>query len=492
MATSRLQFDVGFGPTGARARAADAPLRMLVMADLGGSQRAALGARQPLLVDIDNFDAVFAKIAPALSIDLDGLPVAMRYTSMDDFHPDALLDRLAPFEALRQLRAELDDPARFRQAAAALGLSATAPAPASAAPGAQTASADIERLLGRKPSAEPAPAQDASGVLQAWLSQLMAPHVVAQAAPEQRAWAAAADEALGALMRQVLHHPQVQALEATWRGVDRLVRGLDLGQTLQVHLLDIGRPEIDADLAAHAADLSGSALHQHLAGGASAQSGRWGLFVLDQAFGPDAADVQTLAALGAMAARAGAPLLAAATPQAVGCQAVAQLAEPRRWLPGDAPELAHWAALRTSPMAAWIGLALPRVLLRLPYGAATDRIGRFAFEEMPAPRPHAAYLWGHGALSLALLAGRAFQEDGWSLDLDQQLDLDDLPSHVVTEDGERVQQPGAELLLSEPAAQAVALRGPMPLMSWRDRPAARLLRWQSLSDPPTALQGLGD
>jgi type VI secretion system protein ImpC len=143
-------------------------------------------------------------------------------------------------------------------------------------------------------------------------------------------------------------------------------------------------------------------------------------------------------------------------------------------------------------MAAWIGLALPRVLMRLPYGAATDRIGRFAFEEMPAPRQHEAYLWGHGALALALLAGRAFQEDGWPLDLDQQLDLDDLPSHVFTEDGERVQQPGAELLLSEPAAQAVALRGPMPLMSWRDRPAARLLRWQSLSDPPTALQGLGD
>ncbi|HRD97660.1 MAG TPA: hypothetical protein PLA97_14815, partial [Rubrivivax sp.] len=63
--------------------------------------------------------------------------------------------------------------------------------------------------------------------------------------------------------------------------------------------------------------------------------------------------------------------------------------------------------------------------------------------------------------------------------------------NVVTEDGQRLQQPGAEVLISEQAAAAIAERGPMPLMSWRDRPAATLLRWQSIASPATALRGLG-
>jgi type VI secretion system protein ImpC len=485
MADSRLQFDVSFGPRGGRARQPDAPLRMLVLADLGGSQRVPLAQRRPVAVDIDNFDAVFARTAPALAFVLDGLPVDAAFESMDDFHPDALVRRLAPFDALRRLRAELDDPARFRQAAAALGLSAPTPAPAPAAADA----GDIERLLGRKPTAPAAVPQDAASVLQGWLGQLMAPHVVAQAAPEQRAWQAAADEALGALMRQVLHHPAFQTLEASWRGLDRLVRGLDLGEALQLQVLDVGRDEIEADLAAHRDDLSGSALHALLCGGASDHPGRWGMLVLDQAFGPSADEVQALAALGAMAARAGAPLLAAAAPQALGCSDAAQLTDPQRWAAPDATALAHWAALRSSPMAGWIGLVAPRVLMRLPYGATSDRIASFAFEELPAPHQHNAFLWGHGAMAMALLAGQAFQADGWAMDLSSQLVLDDLPSAVIRVGDERLQQPCAEWLLSEPAAQAMGARGVMALMSWRNRPAARLLQWHSLADPPSAIQG---
>jgi hypothetical protein len=112
-------------------------------------------------------------------------------------------------------------------------------------------------------------------------------------------------------------------------------------------------------------------------------------------------------------------------------------------------------------MAPWIGLVLPRVLMRLPYGAATDPISGFAFEEMPPSRPHEAYLWGAGSQALAQLAGRAFMQDGWDLDLDAARTVEDLPSHVVTEDGQRVQQPGAEVLISEQAASAIAERGPM-------------------------------
>jgi type VI secretion system protein ImpC len=288
----------------------------------------------------------------------------------------------------------------------------------------------------------------------------------------------------------VLHEPRLQALEAAWRGVDRMVRELELGETLQLAVLDVARDEITADLGAHGGDLAASALHRLLNAATAPDDARFDLLVLDFAFGPDAADIQQLAALGALAARGGATLLASATPQLAGCQGLAALAEPRIWTTPESPGFAHWNALRTSPMAAWIGLVLPRVLQRLPYGAASDPITAFAFEEMPAPREHEAYLWGQGALALALLVGRAFQQDGWAMSLEGSLDLDDLPSHVVVEDGERQQQPCAELLIPEAAGLALQQRGLMPLMSWRGRNAVRLLGWQSIAEPPSALKGL--
>jgi type VI secretion system protein ImpC len=356
---------------------------------------------------------------------------------------------------------------------------------------AEEAGADVQRLLGR-PLSAPAPASASpQTVLQAWLRERLAPYVLPDVSREQGSLRTAVDGTLTAMMRRVLQHPSFQALEAAWRGIDRLVRELEMGETLQLQVLDIGRSEIEADIAAHQAALSASALHRLLTARPSPDATGLGLWALETAFGPDPADVQTLAALGALAARAGAPVLAAARPALVGCPSLRALNDPATWQPAAAPELAHWTALRTSPMAPWIGLVLPRVLMRLPYGAATDAINGFAFEEMPASRPHEAYLWGAGSLALALLAGRAFMQDGWDLDLDAARTVDDLPSHVVTEDGQREQQPGAEVLISEQAAAAIAERGPMPLLSWRDRPAATLLRWQSIAQPLAPLRGLG-
>jgi len=497
MAPARLQFDMTLRPAGARAtpRDAETPLRLLLLADLGGDRSVPLAARRPLKIDIDEFDRVLARIAPRLVLELDGQALALDFSALDDFHPDHLFDRLPVFEALRRLRDEASDPAQFRRVAMALGLApAAAPSPGPAAAPAAGMAADLERLLGRAPQTAPtaaaAPASGPGAVLDRWLRDLVAPHATPNTAPEQRVVVDAVDQALTTLMRRVLHAPALQALEAAWRGADRLVRGLGLGPELQLWLLDLSRDELRHDLQSHRDDLAAGALHAHLHPAAGAEAQRFGMLVLDQVFGPEADDLQTLAALGALAARAGAPLLAGAAPALAGAASGAELAEPRRWRAIDDESLAWWQALRTAPMAPWIGLVLPRVLMRLPYGAATDPVMRFAFEEMPADRPHQAYLWGGGAPALALLAGQAFQQGGWAMELADALELDDLPSHVYTADGERHQQPVAEHLMSEEAGQALLDRGLMPLMSYRNRPAARLLRWQSVASPPQALQGL--
>lgn len=494
MAPTRLSFDLNFGPAGQGAKPLnpDAPMRLLLLADLGGDRSVPLAARKPLAVDIDNFDAVLARIAPRTSVSIDGQALPLRFARLEDFHPDALYAQLPAFATLRQLRDEARDATQFRRVAAALGITPAAPATVPAAPAVADAASDIERLLGKAPTATPAAAPAAGNVLDRWLRDLVAPHTLPDTAGEQAAVVAAIDATLTTLMRRVLHDSAFQALEAAWLGADRLVRGLELGEELKLHVLDLSRDELLADLAAHRADLSGSALHAHFRPAAGADGQRWSLFALDQAFGPGADDVQALAALGALAARAGAPLLAAASPALAGAASMAALAEPRRWTPDVDDTLAYWQALRTSPMAPWIGLVLPRVLMRLPYGSATDRISAFNFEEMDTAREHGHYLWGGGAPALALLAGQAFQQQGWDLQLAGHRDLEDLPSHVYTAaDGERQQQPAAELLMSEEAGQALLDRGLMPLLSWRQRNAATLLRWQSIASPPQPLQGLG-
>ncbi len=200
-------------------------------------------------------------------------------------------------------------------------------------------------------------------------------------------------------MRSLLHHPAFQALEANWRSIEHLVRELDPGQRIALLLQDVSRDELAQDLADHAADLSQSALHHHLCGPQTEppDGQAWSLLVSDQSFTASLAELQWLASLAAMAARAA---------------GVDRLTAPKTWQPLAPDVAAFWHDLRHSPLARWLGLALPRILTRLPYGLKSDPINAFAFEEQ-VPREHESYLWGSPAFSLALLAGQSFLDDGW-------------------------------------------------------------------------------
>ena len=488
-----MDFEYSFGrPAGEQGRPdPDDPFRMLVIGQFSGQGGVAPAQRKPIHIDIDCFDEVLARIAPRLSLEVGGAPQEIAFASLDDFHPDELYRRVAVFDGLRGLRTELRDPALYGRAAAALGVSLPGESPSEAQGTADESAGDIERLLGRKPTS-PTAAQAATGGVNvdALLRDIVAPHVVPDTSDQQRELIAAADAAIAEQMRAILHHPDFQALEALWRGVDRLVRELETGETLKLYLLDWSRDDLLRDVAANAEDMSRSITQTLLAPAPGADGRRWSLLVLDQSFGPDAAELALLTLLASLAAKSGAPLLAGARPELLGCEDGAQLASAGAWCAADDAAMSAWNALRGSAVARWVGLALPRVLQRLPYGQATDPVNCFALEELAGGRRHQHYLWGSPALALALLAGRAFQEGGWEMALESQNELDDLPSHVFREDGEAHQQPGAELLMSEPAGEAALARGVMPLLSYRNRNAARLLRWQSIAEPVAPLAGI--
>lgn len=477
-----------------------APLRILIMADLSGrSQREPstalvdLASRPLLTVNADNLNAVMARLAPKLrlppSTETSGTSIAINFARIDDFHPDALYQRLEIFQALRRTRARLLNPASFAQAVAELS---PAPTPIKSEPTspAENDIALIERLLGRTPSQPTARQVDpGTASINALLKAIVQPHIV-HTDPHQSAWVAAVDAAIGEQLRAILHQPAFQALEAAWRSVHGLVTNLD-GDAVRIDLLDVTRQELLLDLRAAAGDPKATGLYTLLIDReVRMHDGRsWSLLIGDYGFGAAAEDIALLATLGTVAAHAGGPFLAAATPSALGCESVAALADPVSWAPLPGEDEQNWRQLRTSAIAPWIGLAVPRILLRLPYGQRTDPIEQFAFEEMPGGRDPAAYLWGNPAFACARLIAAAFIENGWGDGPGDILELDDLPAHVYEDSGERVLQPDTETLLGERALQHILERGFMPILGHRQRNAVRLARFQSLADPPAPLAG---
>ena len=490
-------------------------MRILILGDLTGRggrsahpRATASSSYKTCAIDIDNFEQVMARLAPRLRPEGSppgGADPGIEFQSLDDFHPDALFRRLAMFEPMRTMRARLLDPATSAAAIAELApgavqsLGTSDPRPTAAGP---RPPADLEddqktlaRLLGPRPvdvaqSAARLARQQVN--LDRFVRDIVAPHVVQGADPAQRQLVDAVDGAAGALMRTLLHDPALQALEAVWRSLHGLAVNLETGEDLEIHLLDLSREALEAEVVAAAADPASSGLFRLLVEEGPGDPGErsWSLLVGDYRFGNEERDARTLAAVASIASRAGAPFLAAADPLILGCRSLHDSPDPGTWPPVEAAAQSRWASLRGSPDAGWVGLALPRLLLRLPYGQETDEVEQFAFEEMPGDTSrHEDYLWGNPAFACARLLGESFTAGGAAMQPGDHLDLGDLPAHTrLTDDGPALQA-CAEVFLPERAADAILQRGLMPLISFKNRNMVRLVRFQSIADPPAPLSG---
>ncbi|MBA5687494.1 type VI secretion system contractile sheath domain-containing protein [Rugamonas apoptosis] len=479
-----FEFQLALPGHDAEPAAPGQPMRMLVLGDFSGRVPDSPLARRPIhRIDLDNFDQVMARCAPALALTLDGAPATLRFQCLDDFHPDQLYQQADVFQPLRNQRQRLNCPATFAAAAAQMQ-----PPPVPSATPAPTPStgggSDFASLLGGTVRSAASP-NDFDALVKVLVGAVPATDA------RQSSYLAAADSVIGQRMRELLHAPAFQRLEAAWRGVHTLVTGLELDSGLQLHLVDIGKDELAADLRAAGPELRQSALYQLLVEQPRQwpDSAPWSILVGDYHFNDSEDDVQSLSALAALASQAGAPLLAGACDSVLGCAQLAATPDPDDW-PAPAPAASErWQALRASPHASWLGLALPRMLLRLPYGKQTDRIEHFNFEEADGQLDHEHYLWGNAAFGLALLLGQSFNAEGWDMEPGGQLELGDLPAHTFRRDGEARMQACAETWLSDRAAEAMLRQGLMPLRSLRDRNAARFQRCQSLAQPPKALSG---
>jgi type VI secretion system ImpC/EvpB family protein len=275
----------------------------------------------------------------------------------------------------------------------------------------------------------------------------------------------AAERELSARLRSLLHDPDWQALEATWRGLDFLIRRCPDEERVHYHVLDASLEELAADPAG---------LQRLL------RDESWNVIIGLFTFGETAADLETLNGLGELARSFGAALLAGAHPQLVGCDSFDRHPDPDDWKAALPPDVTDaWQNLRAAAAAAHIGLALPRFLLRQPYGKAGDAIERFAFEEMIDECQHEHFLWGNSALLGAqlLIEGHAAGERVAAGN------LAGLGAGRFIQHGGTALKPCAENWLVDRAAEGITRKGLIAVQSFKGRDAAQIAGLHAICHP---------
>jgi type VI secretion system protein ImpC len=268
---------------------------------------------------------------------------------------------------------------------------------------------------------------------------------------------------------------------------------LETGTQLKLYLLDISFDELQAGLLSDGV-IQATGIYKLLVENSVETFGGepWAVLAGNYVFDFSAKDAELLKRLSIIAKNAIAPFVAAGTSRVVGCQSLLALEDPRDWqLASDAETELAWEELRRLPTARYLGLALPRFLLRLPYGSETDTTEGFSFEEMPESpgEQHECYLWGNPAFVVAYLLAQAYLQSGWDLRPGESQEIDGLPIHVYKVDDETRIKPCAEVPMTLRVAEKIIEHGPMPLITIKDTGTVRLGMFQSLARPATRLRG---
>ena len=223
------------------------------------------------------------------------------------------------------------------------------------------------------------------------------------------------DELITEQMNAVIHAPEFKKLEASWRGLSYLVQSTETSTRLKLRVLNTSKADLLRDLE-KAVEFDQSALFKMVYeeeygtfGGAP-----YGLLVGDYEFGRHPQDIGLLEKLSNVAAAAHAPFISAASPKMFGLESLTELTAPRDLAKiFETADMAKWRSFRNSEDSRYVALALPHMLLRLPYGPETKPVDGMNFVESVTGNDHSKYLWGNAAWALAARITDAFAKHSW-------------------------------------------------------------------------------
>src|ERR1700749_187909 len=252
------------------------------------------------------------------------------------------------------------------------------------------------------------------------------------------------DEKLSAQMNEVLHAKEFQQLESAWRGLNYLVFNSETDATLKIRVMNVGKMELYRNLKNNypGARWDQSPLFKAIYESEFGTLGGepYGALVADYSFSHNAVDVQLLRDLSKVASASLAPLVTGADPNLLGMDSWRELMNPRdlgKLM--DTPDYAASKGLRDSVDSRYVALCMPRVLSRLPYGAKSEPVEEFAFEEDTDGNKGEKYGWMNAAYVMGTNINRAYKEYGWTVRIrgvESGGEVLNLPLHTFpTDDG---------------------------------------------------------
>ncbi|HHJ11864.1 MAG TPA: type VI secretion system contractile sheath large subunit [Chromatiales bacterium] len=296
------------------------------------------------------------------------------------------------------------------------------------------------------------------------------------------------DDMISRQLDEILHHPKFQRLESAWRGLAYMLEHCDEKADVKVDLIDISKEDLAEDFE-EAPDTTQSGLYRHVYEREYDTPGGepYSAIVSNYEFDSSAPDIALLSEVSRVAAAAHCPFLGSVGARFFGkdnIDDVARINDLSSYM--ERAEYIRWKAFRESEDARYIGLTLPRFLLRLPYGRDTQPVRDFHYEEQVDGSTHEKYLWGNASFAFAANMARSFKENGWAVNIrgpESGGKVENLPIHVYDAGHGLQSKIPTEILIPETRELEFANLGFIPLSYYKNRDYACFFSANSVQRP---------
>lgn len=299
------------------------------------------------------------------------------------------------------------------------------------------------------------------------------------------------DRKLTEQVNLILHNAEFQKLEGAWRGLHHLVNNTETDEMLKIRVMNISKKELHKTLKKYKGTAwDQSPIFKKMYEEEYGQFGGepFGCLVGDYHFDHSPPDVELLGQMSQICAAIHAPFITGAAPSTMLMDSWQELSNPRDLTKiFQTPEHAAWRSLRDSEDSRYLGLTMPRFLARQPYGAKSDPVEEFDFEEDTAGADTSKYAWANSAYAMAVNINRSFKQYGWCSrirGIESGGAVEDLPTHTFpTDDGGVDMKCPTEIAISDRREAELAKNGFMPLIHKKNSDLAAFIGAQSLHKP---------
>jgi type VI secretion system protein ImpC len=331
----------------------------------------------------------------------------------------------------------------------------------------------------------------ARDILGEFVKQIMAGTVTVSKDTEMmiNARIAQIDRLLSSQLNEILHNPEFQRLEGAWRGLNYLVQQSETGEMLKIRVMNVSKKDLLKDME-KASEFDQSTLFKKIYEEEFGMFGgsAYGAMIGDYEFGNSPQDLTLLEKVSEVAAAAHAPFISAAAPTMFNWDSFTELSAPRDLAKGfQSVEYAKWKSFRESEDSRYVALALPHILMRLPYGQANVPVDSFNYEEDVDGTDHSKYLWGNAAYAFGTRLTDAFAKYHWCAAIRGVEGgglVQGLPVHTFkTDEGDVALKCPTEIAITDRREKELADLGFVPLVHCKNTDYAAFFSTQSANKP---------